>query len=161
MYLYHLTLVISSLFFFLPWQNCVASYTWILFITVTATKRVTGFSASTLKCGTVRYATTVLYGNVFYIPYVTESCATLSETDVWFRPLYIYIFFSLTHCGRVSRFAFLTRWNSVHLQVLHSATPQWGMFPEVSHPQALLGFLLSIFWKFQFTKIVSEFAINF
>ena len=59
------------------------------------------------------------------------------------------------------RFAFVTRWNSVHLQVLLSATPQGGMFPEVSHPQALLGSLVSIFWKFQFTKIVSEFVINF
>jgi len=58
------------------------------------------------------------------------------------------------------RFAFLTR-NSVHLQVLLSATPQGGMFPEVSHPQALLGCLVSISWKFQFTKIVSEFVINF
>ena len=37
------------------------------------------------------------------------------------------------------RFAFLTRWNLVHLQVLLSATPRGGMFPEVSHPQALLG----------------------
>ena len=59
------------------------------------------------------------------------------------------------------RFAFLTRWNSVHLQVLLSATPQGGMFLEVSHPQALLGSLVSISWKFQFTKIVSEFVINF
>ena len=59
------------------------------------------------------------------------------------------------------RFAFLTRWNSVHLQVFLSATPQGGMFPEVSHPQALLRSLLSISWKFQFTKLVSEFVINF
>ena len=59
------------------------------------------------------------------------------------------------------RFAFLTRWNSVHLQVLLSATPQEGMFREVSHTQALLGSLLSISWKFQFTKVVSEFVINF
>ena len=59
------------------------------------------------------------------------------------------------------RFAFLTRWNSVHLQVLLSATPQGGMFREVSHPQALLGSLVGISWKFQFTKIVSEFVINF
>ena len=59
------------------------------------------------------------------------------------------------------RFAFLTRWNSVHLQVLLSATPQGGMFPEVSHPQLLLGSLVSISWKFKFTKIVSEFVINF
>ena len=59
------------------------------------------------------------------------------------------------------RFAFLTQWNSVHLQVLLSATPQGGMFPEVSHSQALLGSLVSISWKFQFTKIVSEFVINF
>jgi hypothetical protein len=56
---------------------------------------------------------------------------------------------------------FLTRWNSVHLQVLLSATPQGGMFPQVSQPQALLGSLVSISWKFQFTKIVSEFVINF
>ena len=59
------------------------------------------------------------------------------------------------------RFAFLTRWNSVLLQVLVSATPQGGIFPEVSHPQALLGSLVSISWKFQFTKVVSEFVINF
>ena len=82
----------------------------------------------------------------------------------------------LTHCGQGDadlrfyvttvqdgwrRFAFLTRWNSVHLQVLLSATPQRGMFPEVSHPQALLGSLMSISWKLQFTKTVSEFVINF
>jgi hypothetical protein len=40
--------------------------------------------------------------------------------------------------------AFLTRRNSVHLQVLVSATPQGKMFPEVSHPQALLGSLVSV-----------------
>jgi hypothetical protein len=57
--------------------------------------------------------------------------------------------------------AFLTRWNSVHLHVLLSATPQGGTFPEVSHPQALLGSLVSISWKFQFTEIVNEFVINF
>ena len=34
-------------------------------------------------------------------------------------------------------------------------------FSEVSHPQALLGSLMSISRKFQFTKIVSEFVINF
>jgi len=45
-----------------------------------------------------------------------------------------------------SRFAFLTRWNSVHLQVLLSVTPQGGTFPEVSHLQALLGSLMSISW---------------
>ena len=59
------------------------------------------------------------------------------------------------------KFAFLTRWNSVHLQVLLSTTSQGIMFPGVSHPQALLGSLVSISWKFQFTKIVSEFVINF
>ena len=69
--------------------------------------------------------------------------------------------FMLTHCGGWRRFAFLTRWNSVRLHVLLSATPQGGMFPEVSHPQAVLGSLVSISWKFQFTKIVSEFVINF
>ena len=63
--------------------------------------------------------------------------------------------------GEWRRFAILTRWNSVHLQVLLSATPQGGMFPEVSHPQALLGSLVSISWKFHFTKVVSEFVINF
>jgi hypothetical protein len=45
---------------------------------------------------------------------------------------------------------FLTRWNSVYLQAILSATPQEGeMFPEVSHPQALLGSLVSISWKFK------------
>jgi hypothetical protein len=50
---------------------------------------------------------------------------------------------------------FLTRWKSVHLQVLLSATPQGEMFPEVSHLQALLGSSMSISWKFQYTKIVN------
>ena len=36
------------------------------------------------------------------------------------------------------RLAFLTRWNSVHLQVLLSATPQGGTFPEVSQQAAHL-----------------------
>ena len=53
------------------------------------------------------------------------------------------------------------KWNSVHLQALLSATPQREMFTEVSHPPALLGSLVSISWKFQYTKIVSEFVINF
>ena len=47
------------------------------------------------------------------------------------------------------------KWNTDHLQVLLSANP------EVSHPQALLGSLVSISWKFQFTKIVGDFVINF
>ena len=67
----------------------------------------------------------------------------------------------LTHySGRVTQ---ICVFNTVkgHLQVLLSATPQGGMFPGVSHPQALLGSLVSISWKFQFTKIVSEFVINF
>ena len=59
------------------------------------------------------------------------------------------------------KFSIKKKLNSVHLQVLLSATPQGGMFPEVSHPQALLGSLMSISWKFQFTKLVSEFVINF
>jgi len=53
----------------------------------------------------------------------------------------------LTHCGRVTQFCVFNTvklGNSVHLQVLLSATPQGGMFPEVSHPQALLGSLMSI-----------------
>ena len=73
-----------------------------------------------------------------------------------------FLFFCLYHIADGwRRFAFLTRWNSVHLQVLLSATPQGGMFPEVLQPQALLGSLMSVSWKFQFTKIVSEFVINF
>jgi len=36
------------------------------------------------------------------------------------------------------------RSETLHLQVLLSATPQGGMFSEVSHPQALLGSLVSI-----------------
>ena len=74
--------------------------------------------------------------------------------------IYLSIYYHITADGW-RRFAFLTRWNSVHLQVLLSATPQRGMFPEISHSQALLGSLVSISWKFQFTKIVSEFVINF
>ena len=67
----------------------------------------------------------------------------------------------LTHCGRVTQ---ICVFNTVKLgtsAILLSATPQGGMFPEVSHPQALLGSLVSTSWKFQFTKIVSEFVINF
>jgi hypothetical protein len=60
----------------------------------------------------------------------------------------------LTHCGRVTQIC-------VFSTVKLSSTPQGGMFPEVSHPQALLGSLVSIFWKFQFTKVVSEIVINF
>jgi hypothetical protein len=33
-------------------------------------------------------------------------------------------------------------WNQVHLQVLRSATPQRGMFREISQPQALQGTLV-------------------
>ena len=37
------------------------------------------------------------------------------------------------------------QFRALHQQVLLSATPQGGMFPEVPHPQALLGSLVSIF----------------
>jgi len=70
-------------------------------------------------------------------------------------------FYGTTVQDRWRRFAFLTRWNSVHLQVLLSATPQGGMFSEVSHPQALLGSLVNISWKFQFTKIVKRIFYKF
>ena len=84
----------------------------------------------------------------------------LNHITVHFAPvLYTVCLFHIADGWR--RFAFLTRWSSVPLQVLLSATPQGGTFPEVSHPQALLGSLVSIPWKFQFTKIVSEFVINF
>jgi hypothetical protein len=33
-------------------------------------------------------------------------------------------------------------WNQVHLQVLHSTTPQRGIFREISQPQVLLGALV-------------------
>jgi hypothetical protein len=39
----------------------------------------------------------------------------------------------LTHCGRVTEISVFNTVNSVHLQVLLSATPQGGTFPEVSH----------------------------
>jgi hypothetical protein len=84
----------------------------------------------------------------------TEHINTLQTSDADLR-LYIT---NVQDGWRKS--AFLTRWNSVHLEVLLSATPQGGMFPAVSHPQALLGSLVSISWKFQFTKTVSEFVIN-
>ena len=93
------------------------------------------------------------------------SCSNIKEINFCFNTLRTgdadLRFYVTTLQDGWGRFAFLTRWNSVHLQVLISATPQGGMFPEVSHPQALLGFLVSISWKFQFTKIVSEFVINF
>ena len=50
----------------------------------------------------------------------------------------------LTHCGRVTQICFFNTVKLGTLQVLLSATPQGGMFPEVSHPQALLGSLVSI-----------------
>ena len=51
---------------------------------------------------------------------------------------------SLTHCGRVTQICVFNTVKLGHLQVLLSATPQGGMFPQVSHPQALLGSLVSI-----------------
>ena len=72
------------------------------------------------------------------------------EKNVW-RMSLLHLFipkYILTHCGRMTQICVLTRWNSVHLQVLLSATPQGGKFPEVSQPQALLGSLVSISWKF-------------
>ena len=50
----------------------------------------------------------------------------------------------LTHCGRVTQ---ICVFNTVKLgtsAILLSVTPQGGMFPEVSHRQALLGSLVSI-----------------
>jgi len=50
----------------------------------------------------------------------------------------------LTHCGRVVQ---ICVFNTVKLGTSASSpksTPQGGMFPEVSHPQALLGSLVSI-----------------
>ena len=51
---------------------------------------------------------------------------------------------NLTHCGRVTQICVFNTVKLVHLQVLLSATPQGGMFPEVSQPQALLGSLMII-----------------
>ena len=82
------------------------------------------------------------------------------EFKIIFKAPNIILFLNTLRTGEADLF-FLTRWNSVHLQVLLSATPQGGMFPEVSLPQALLGSLVSISWKFQFTEVVSEFVINF
>ena len=68
-------------------------------------------------------------------PWPTRSCCAGGH--------YEHCVFYLTHnSGRVRQICVLTRWNSVHLQVLLSATPQGGMFPEVSHPQALLASLV-------------------
>jgi hypothetical protein len=93
--------------------------------------------------------------NIFIIKNTVEVLNTLRRGDADLR-LYIT---TVQNGWRKS--AFLTRWNSVPLQVLLSATPQGGMFLEVLQPQALLGSLVSISWKFQFTKIVSEFVMNF
>ena len=91
--------------------------------------------------------------------YCSNSCTSLHFNTLRTGDADLRFYITTVQDGW-SRFAFLTRWNSVHLHVLLSATPQRGMFPEVSHPQALLGSLVSISWKFQFTKIVSEFVIN-
>ena len=118
---------------------------------------VTCLTARNMDCFKVTFTlffhihTTVQY----FSSYKTRSINTLRTGDADLR------FYVTTVQDGWSRFAFLTRWNSVQLQVLLSATPQGGMFPEVSHPQALLGSLVSISRKFQFTKIVSEFEINF
>jgi hypothetical protein len=37
---------------------------------------------------------------------------------------------------------------TLHLQVLCNATSQRGLFPEISHSQALLGALVSVLQKF-------------
>jgi hypothetical protein len=43
--------------------------------------------------------------------------------------------------------------HTVHLQVLPSATPQRGMFRDISHSQALLGALVKCFLKTVVHKI--------
>ena len=99
-----------------------------------------------------------LYPSLYLLSFPISLCVPLNTLRTGDADLRFYV---TTVQDGWRRFAFLTRWNSVHLPVLLSATPQGGMFPEVSHPQALLGSLLSISWKFHFTKIVSEFLINF
>jgi hypothetical protein len=56
---------------------------------------------------------------------------------------------NLTHCGRVTQ---ICVFNTVKLGISATATPQGGMFPEVSHPQALLGSLMSISENFSSQK---------
>ena len=83
---------------------------------------------------------------------IVFGCVLLTESNVihFLVPKFYFVPWLLTHWERVTQ---ICVFNTVkHLQVLLSATPQGGMFPEVSHPQALLGSLVSISWKFQFTK---------
>ena len=58
--------------------------------------------------------------------------------------LWYMIFMLLTHCGQVTQICVFKMVKLGTSASLLSATPQGGMFPEVSHPQALLGSLLSI-----------------
>jgi len=116
----------------------------------------------------MKWQQVTVFNSGFWLIYILEYLATNYTSSILLRDINTLRtgdadlrFYVRTVQDGWRRFAFLTRWNSVHLQVLLSATPQDGMFPEVSHPQALLGSLVSISWKFQFTKVVSEFVINF
>jgi len=62
---------------------------------------------------------------------------------------------------RMTHICVFNMWLVCMHYTLLNTTPQGGMFPEVLHPPALLGSLVSISWKFQFSKIDSEFVINF
>ena len=131
-------------------KNCPAFYEIRRFITAFT-------SASHLSLSWARsIQSRSKYNNEIHKQYISNyRINTLRTGDADLR------FYVTTEQDGRRRFAFLTRWNSVHLQFLLSATPQGGMFPQVSHLQALLGSLASISWKYQFTKIVSEFVINF
>jgi len=78
------------------------------------------------------------------VPYRLKTSA-IKVTLTFISSLQFWNSLILTHCGRVTQ---ICVFNTVKLgtsQVLLSATLQGGMFPEVSHPQALLGYLKSIF----------------
>jgi hypothetical protein len=85
-------------------------------------------------CGLERMLIFILSTTIYICMYIN----TLRTGDADLR-LYI----TTVQDGR-RKSAFLTSAWLVHLQVLLSATPQGGLFPEVSHPQALLGSLVSI-----------------
>jgi hypothetical protein len=47
-----------------------------------------------------------------------------------------------------------------NFRVMHSAAPQRGMLPEISHAQALLGALVKCFLKILVQKIIRRFYFN-
>jgi len=118
-------------------QNIPSSYIWCLSNVLVFYCKKTRFESPPSYCSSQVF-------NIFSQQFNNQNVHKWSETPV---PALNTLrtgdadlrFYVTTVQDGWSRFEVFNSWNSVHLQVLLSATPQGGMFPEVSHPQALIG----------------------